>query len=195
MTPDLTTDEYDTARALLSNLDPEDTIAKHIPGPVAPGITPFVVPDGYTIRETVETTADGTKVTRDCIPLDPAPHPAAPTVPTTRVTLAPTEAPSTLPERRTLPTWLTMNRRKAKTAAYLAGAAGATTIGAVYGNDITAALTAGATALWHATLTVLKYGAIAVGAALFLRIVLGGRGRCSRTGTFEGSIKGTWRQD
>ncbi|MFF2571073.1 hypothetical protein [Streptomyces sp. NPDC058084] len=193
MNSDLTQADYDNqAYALLADLSPEDTTpGRHIPAPdhVAPGIAPFVVPDGYTVRETVETTAEGTRTIREVVPLAPPPVPAAPTAP------VPAAAPTAITERRTLPQWLTSNRAKLRAAAYLTGAASVTTIGAVYGSDIAAGVSAGATALWHATLTVLKIGGIVVAAGVFLRIVFGGRKRRPRTGTFEGSITGTWRQD
>ncbi|MFB7649319.1 hypothetical protein ACFC0S_16325 [Streptomyces sp. NPDC056084] len=193
MHSDLTQAEYDSqARALLAHLENEATTStRHIPapGPVAPGIAPFVVPDGYTVRETVETTADGnTRTIREVVPLAPPPAPTAP-APTPR----PAPTPSAFAEHRALPQWLTSTRAKAKAIAYVTGAAAVTTVGAVYGADIATNVSAGATVLWHATLTVLKVGGICLAGALFLRLILGGSRR--RTGTFEGSIKGTWRQD
>lgn len=191
--------ERETARALLSVLE-SDSPAKEqpfpTPGPVAPGITPFVVPDGYTIRETERTNPDGSKeVVREVVPLAPAagtnsPRPAAPAAP------APAPTPAAFTERRTLPQWLTDNRSRLKAGTYLAGAAAVTTVGAVYGHEITAAVSAGAAAVWSATVTVLKVVGVVVAVGLFARIAFGGgRDRRPRTGTFEGSIKGTWRQD
>ncbi|MCZ0984007.1 hypothetical protein O1L60_45415 [Streptomyces diastatochromogenes] len=194
MHSNLTQAEYDSqARALLERLENEDTTStRHIPapGPVAPGIAPFVVPDGYTVRETVETTAEGgTRTIREVVPSPrrrrPRPRGARP---------HPVPVPSAFAEHRTLPQWLTSTRAKAKAIAYVTGAAAITTVGAVYGADIAASVSAGATALWHATLTVLKVGGICLAGALVLRVIFGG-GRRRRTGTFEGSIKGTWRQD
>uniref|UniRef100_UPI002FDC208F hypothetical protein n=1 Tax=Streptomyces sp. IBSBF 2950 TaxID=2903528 RepID=UPI002FDC208F len=129
---------------------------------------------------------------------------------TSRTTLVPSAVvstvspdPASLPtafmdrERRSLPQWLTTNRSKLKAATYLAGAAAVTTVGAVYGNDISAAVNSGLHTLWGATLTVLKVVGIAVGVGLALRLIFGGssRGRRPRTGTFEGSLRGTWRED
>ncbi|MER0443051.1 hypothetical protein ABR738_00420 [Streptomyces sp. Edi4] len=194
MHSDLTQAEYDSqARALLARLENEAiTSTRNVPapGPVAPGIAPFVVPDGYTVRETVETTADGgTRTIREVVPLAPPPASTAAAAPAPR----PAPAPSAFTERRALPQWLTSTRAKAKAIAYVTGAAAVTTVGAVYGADIATSVSAGATVLWHATLTVLKVGGICLAGALFLRLVFGGGRR--RTGTFEGSIKGTWRQD
>ncbi|MFD5451223.1 hypothetical protein [Streptomyces sp. NPDC127100] len=188
--------ERETARALLSVLE-SDTPANEqpfpTPGPAAPGATPFVVPDGYTIRETERTNPDGSKeVVREVVPLAPAAgttphHPAAP---------APEPTAAAFTERRTLPQWLTDNRRRLKAGTYLAGATAVTTVGAVYGHDITAAVSAGADAVWSATVTVLKVVGVVVAVGLFARIAFGGgRNRRPRTGTFEGTIKGTWRQD
>ncbi|MEV5454275.1 hypothetical protein [Streptomyces sp. NPDC052535] len=185
--------ERETARALLSVLESDSTAQEQFaaPGTAAPGIAPLVVPDGYTIRETERTTPDGSKeVIREVVPLAPAadttpPRPAAP---------APASAVST--ERRTLPQWLTDNRRRLKAGTYVAGAAAVTTVGAVYGHDITTAVSAGAAAVWSATVTVLKIVGVVVLVGVFARIAFGGgRNRRPRTGTFEGSIKGTWRQD
>ncbi|WP_435245074.1 hypothetical protein [Streptomyces tendae] len=193
MHSDLTQAEYDRqARDLLANLEHVDTTARHIPapGPVAPGIAPFVVPDGYYVRETVETTADGhTRTVREVVPLvpvaeTPAPAPVAPAAPAP----APAAVPSAITAHRSLPAWITP-----RTIAYGTGAAAVTTVGAVWGADIAASVSAGATALWHATVSVLKVVGICVGGALLLRLIFGGGRR--RTGTFEGSVRGTWRQD
>ncbi|MER5302282.1 hypothetical protein ABT039_22870 [Streptomyces lasiicapitis] len=196
---DLTTDEYNTARVLLADIGPDATAARHIPapGPVAPGIAPLVVPEGYTVRERYRTNPDGSaELIREVVPLEAAPQAAAPrpTAPT-----APVHAPipSAITERRTLPEWLQENRLRLKAATCLAGGAAVTTVGAVYGNDIASGVSAGADALWGATVTVLKFTGIvlgiAVGVGLFCRIVFGGGKKPPRGGTFEGSIKGTWR--
>ncbi|MFD5881065.1 hypothetical protein [Streptomyces yangpuensis] len=188
----LTKDEYDAAaRALLEGLGSEDTLSgRHIPtpGPVASGIAPLVVPDGYTLRETHRSHPDGsTELIREFV-RDPATGPTGHP--------APAPVPTSIPERRTLPDWLTDNRRNLKAAAYLAGAAAVTTAGAVYGDAIAAGITAGTAALWSATVTVLKVIGVAVGLGLLLRVAFGGgRRRRPRTGTFEGVVKGTWRQD
>ncbi|MER6253614.1 hypothetical protein ABT224_19890 [Streptomyces sp. NPDC001584] len=185
----LTKDEYDAAaRTLLESLGPEDSLtSRHIPapGPVAPGITPLVVPDGYTLRETHRTHPDGsTELIREFV-RDTAPGGSTPP-----------PAPAAITTRRTLPDWLADNSRKAKAATYLAGAAAVTTVGAVYGDAIAAGITAGAGALWAATLTVLKVIGVAAGVGLLLRLTFGGgRRRRPRTGTFEGVVRGTWRQD
>ncbi|MFZ3475321.1 hypothetical protein ACODT3_42540 [Streptomyces sp. 4.24] len=187
----LTEDQYETAaRALLASLDGADGLnGRHVPapGPAAPGVTPLVVPDGFTLRETHRTHTDGsTELIREFV-RDPAasgtPHPAA----------AP--APTAITARRTLPDWLADNSRNVKAAAYLAGAAAVTTAGAVYGDAIAAGIAAGAGALWSATLTVLKVVGVIAGIGLLLRFTFGGRSRRPRTGTFEGTLRGTWRQD
>lgn len=180
MTPDLTQAEYETAHALLSRLAPETT--SPTPEPAHGAVT---VPEGYTLRETTETTADGTtKVTREVVPLAPTPPPAGSAAP----------LPTAVTQQRTLPEWLAANRRKVKATGYLTAAAAVTTVGAVYGTEIAAGVTAGAAALWTATVTVLKVTGVVVAAALVLRVVFGGRRR-PRTGTFEGTFKGTWSQD
>ncbi|MFJ2752673.1 hypothetical protein [Streptomyces sp. NPDC087297] len=183
----LTKDQYDAAaRELLDSLGTDDSLtSRHIPtpGPVAPGIAPLVVPDGYTLRETHRTHTDGsTELIREFV-RDPAPQ------------AGPHPVPTAFTERRTLPDWLADNARKVKAATYLAGAAAVTTAGAVYGDAIAAGITAGAGALWSATLTVLKVIGVAAGIGVLLRLTFGGRRRRPRTGTFEGVVRGTWRQD
>ncbi|QKV98293.1 hypothetical protein HUT19_42005 (plasmid) [Streptomyces sp. NA02950] len=190
----LSKSEYDTAQALLADLS-DTTPGRHIPqpGPVAPGIAPFVVPDGYTVRETHKTNTDGsTEMVREVVPLEqPTPPPAAP-----RRAMSASPDPASLPtafmerERRTLPQWLTWNRRKLKAATYLAGVAAVTTVGAVYGNDIVDAIDSGLHTLWGATITVLKVVGVVLAGALFLRIVFGGARR-KRSGGFSG----TWWED
>lgn len=193
MHSDLTQAEYDQqARDLLANLEHVDTTARHIPapGPVAPGIAPYVIPDGYYVRETVETTVDGhTRTVREVVPLAPVAEPPAPArVAPAAPAPAPAPVPSAITEHRPLPGWITP-----RTIAYGTGAAAVTTVGAVWGNDIAASVSVGATALWHATLTVLKVGGICLGGALILRVIFGGGRR--RGGTFEGTVRGTWRRD
>ncbi|MFD6534988.1 hypothetical protein [Streptomyces goshikiensis] len=188
----LTDAQYDTAaRALLASLDGEDSpSSRHVPapGPAAPGINPLVVPDGFTLRETLRTHTDGsTELIREFV-RDPAAASGTP-----RPAAAP--APTAITARRTLPDWIADNGRNVKAAAYLAGAAAVTTAGAVYGDAIAAGIAAGAGALWSATLTVLKVVGVIAGVGLLLRFTFGGRSRRPRTGTFEGTLRGTWRQD
>ncbi|MEU3399537.1 hypothetical protein [Streptomyces filamentosus] len=186
MTSDLSKAEYETAYALLSGLGPETTTSTSSSPDLDPTRSSLIVPDGYTVRETVETTPDGTtKVTREFVPLPFSAPPAGPE----------RSVPTGSAARRTLPEWLSENRRKTKATVYLTAAAAVTTVGTAYGTDIAAGITAGADALWTATITVLKVTGIVVAAALVLRVAFGGRRRRPRTGTFEGSFKGVWRQD
>lgn len=207
----------DIARRLLDEAYGDDaTSARHIPAPApvdrrlirealdttapdsaAPGITPSFVPEGYTLRETHRTNADGsTELIREHIPFPaistPVPEPAVARPATAAVSAG---APTPFVERRSLPDWLTANRRRLKAGAYFAGATAVTVVGGVYGNEIAAAVTAGAAAVWAATVTVLKIVGVAVAVGIGLRIAFGGKRGGSRTGTFEGSMKGTWRQD
>ncbi|MFE9466858.1 hypothetical protein ACFYNW_24935 [Streptomyces virginiae] len=85
--------------------------------------------------------------------------------------------------------------RKLQAATYLAGAATVTAVGVIHGEAIAAGITAGASAVWSATVTVLKVTGLAIGIGLVLRVAFGGRRRRGRTGTFEGVVRGTWRQD
>ncbi|WP_372412644.1 hypothetical protein [Streptomyces luteireticuli] len=169
--------EYEArARQLLAEAY-DDAPARHVPtpGPVAPGIAPLVVPEGYTVRETHRTHADGTtEVVREIAPPAPAGQADA--------------SPDTDDQGR--PDWLAAHRARIRLSAYLTGAGAVTVLGGVYGSDIVGTITAGAAALWAATVTVLKVvaGTVVVGVAL--RIAFGGR---KRRGTFEGTVRGTWR--
>lgn len=189
----LTEAQYETAaRTLLASLDggEDSPSSRHVPAPAptTPGIPPLVVPDGFTLRETHRTHTDGsTELIREFV-RDPAA--AGTPIP------APTaSAPTAITARRTLPDWLADNSRNVKAAAYLAGGAAVTTVGAVYGDAIAAGIAAGAGALWSATVIVLKVVGVIAGIGLLLRFTFGGRSRRPRTGTFEGTLRGTWRQD
>ncbi|AWZ06882.1 hypothetical protein [Streptomyces sp. ICC4] len=76
-----------------------------------------------------------------------------------------------------------------------AGAAGAAvTVAAIYGPAIGAGAAAAAAGVWAAVITAAKVlGSIAF--LLGLVYVLAPRKRKPRTGTFEGVLSGTWRQD
>lgn len=150
------------------------------------GITPFVVPDGYTLRETYRTHPDGsTDLIREAVPLV-----APPTAPVA----SPAGVAADRAAPAALPSWLTGNRARIKAAAYLGGGTALAAVGGVYGPQIASGVTAAAAAVWTATLTVLKIVGIAVLAGVAIRIACGG-GKGSRGGTFEGEVKGTWRAD
>ncbi|MFF4409835.1 hypothetical protein [Streptomyces sp. NPDC001404] len=192
MTDSIKTDD-DIARRLLDEaLSDEITPARHIPAPgrVTPGIAPFVVPEGYTVRETHRTLPDGSiELEREVVP--PAPDLAARVAPA-----VPARAPHEVVEpMQLLPGWLTGNRRRIKAVAFLTGAAGTATVAGIYGSEIAAGITTAAAAVWSATVTVLKIVGIGLGVGLALRLAFGGGSKRSRTGTFEGSFKGTWRKD
>ncbi|MBI0313056.1 hypothetical protein, partial [Streptomyces javensis] len=162
-----------------------------------PEATPFHVPKGYSLRETHRTNPDGsTELIRETIPIPsistPIPEPAV-----ARQT-PPPPASAHASERRSLPDWLTANRRRIKASLYLTATVGATALGVIYGPEIAAGVSAGATAVGRAALTVLKVIGIGVAVGLGLRFAFGGGGGSSkrnRTGTFEGTLKGTWRED
>ncbi|MEU2453937.1 hypothetical protein ABZ605_28140 [Streptomyces sp. NPDC012765] len=192
----LTDAQYETAaRTLLASLENEGSPSSpHVPapGPAAPSINPLAVPAGFTLRETYRNNPDGStelirELVRDAAVAAGTPRPAPATV------AAP--APTAIATRRTLPEWLADNSRNVKAGAYLAGGAAVTTVGAVYGDAIAAGIAAGAGALWSATLTVLKVVGVIAGIGLLLRFTFGGRSRRPRTGTFDGTLRGTWRQD
>ncbi|MCX4784033.1 hypothetical protein [Streptomyces sp. NBC_01264] len=163
------------------------------PAAVAPGITPFVIPDGYTLREIHRTHADGTtELIRETLPVASLPpvverHYAAPATTTA-------SAPGSGASPHSLPSWLTANRRRIKAGAYLSAGSAVAVTGGLYGPQIAAGLTTAAAAVWAATLTVLKVVGVAVVIGVTVRFACGG-GRRSRTGTFEGTVKGTWRKD
>ncbi|GGZ83478.1 hypothetical protein [Streptomyces rubiginosohelvolus] len=168
----------DEAKLLESAFEPTPAA----PAAAAPAIPAPNVPEGYVAIPRQRTTPDGTVETRwDVIPL--APLPAA----------APTIVPTAAAEQRSLPDWLTDNRRKIKAGLYLAGIGGAATAAAVYGPAVGAGISAAAAGVWAATLTVLKVIGIAVGGLLVLKVLCGGRRKKSGTFTFSGS--GTWKQN
>ncbi|MFE2639392.1 hypothetical protein ACFXKF_32315 [Streptomyces scopuliridis] len=193
MSPD-TTQHDALARKLLDEVYSDSAPTSRdipAPSPVAPGITPLVIPDGYTLRETHRTNPDGsTELIRETFPLPLASLPAAAEHPYTG-TATSVEAGAA---RGILPSWLTANRRHIKTGAYLGAGTALAVAGGVYGPQIASGITAAAAAVWAATLTVLKVVGLAVVIGVAVRIACGGSKR-GRTGTFEGTVKGTWRKD
>lgn len=192
MSPD-TTQHDAVARKLLDEVYSDSTpISRDVPAPapVAPGLMPFVIPDGYTLRETHRTNADGsTELIRETLPLASPPPAAAEH--RDAGTAASVEAGAA---RGSLPSWLTANRRRIRAGAYLGAGTALAVAGGVYGPQIASGITAAAAAVWAATLTVLKVVGIAVAIGAAARIACGGSKR-GRTGTFEGTVKGTWRKD
>ncbi|MBD2829944.1 hypothetical protein ID875_21520 [Streptomyces globisporus] len=153
--------------------------------PTAPTVP--VPPPGYTLRTVHHTTPDGgSRVEYEVVPL--APVPAAGPVPGRT---AGSGSPET---RRDLPDWLTRNTRAIR-AVFAAGSIGtAASLAVIYGPAVGAGAAAAAAGLWAAALTVLKVVAVVAVAA----IVIGAMAPTSRkkaTGTFEGTIQGTWKQD
>lgn len=153
--------------------------------PVTPAVP--VPPPGYTLKTIHHTTPDGgSRVEYEVVPL-------APLTPAT----APSEPGKETGGPGSRPAWLTTNTAKLKAAAYLAGG-GALTAGlALYGPAIGAGISAGAAALWAFTLTALKVVGVFLGGLLVLRVLCsnGGKDKKPRTGTFEGTLSGTWKQD
>ncbi|MGW7461007.1 hypothetical protein [Streptomyces sp. NPDC054797] len=144
----------------------------------APAAAAPSIPPGFRLTET--THADGS-VTRTFEP-----------VPTTPVEPLLPVAPASAPGRR-LPAW-TYSTRALKAYMY-AGATGAVVTGAaIYGPAIGAGAAAAAAGVWAAVVTAAKVvGTIAF--LLGLVYVLAPRKKKPRTGTFEGVLSGTWRQD
>ncbi|MFJ1662328.1 hypothetical protein [Streptomyces anthocyanicus] len=191
-----TSDDNEIARKLLDEAYADGAPAGGAPAPAPSasgvGITPFVVPAGYTLRETYRTHPDGSMdLIREAVPLASPPTAA-------QQHAAPVAGPAGQAAGRTapaaLPSWLTASRARIKAAAYLGGGTALAALGGVYGPQIASGVTAAAAAAWTATLTVLKIVGIAVLAGVAVRIACGG-GKRGRTGTFEGEVKGTWRND
>ncbi|MEV6421750.1 hypothetical protein [Streptomyces sp. NPDC051662] len=195
MSPD-TTQHDALARKLLDEVYSDSApISRDIPAPapVAPGTMPFVIPDGCTFRETHRTNADGsTELIRETLPL--ASPPAAVEHRSTAPATGTAASVGAGAARGSLPSWLTANRRRIKAGAYLGAGTALTVAGGVYGPQIASGITTAAAAVWAATLTVLKVVGLAVAIGVAVRIACGG-GKRGRTGTFEGTVKGTWRKD
>jgi hypothetical protein len=184
-TVDATTADH--VRQLLAEAKLVDSAFEPDPAVPASAATPTVPvpPPGYTLRTRHRTTADGgSEVEYEVVPL--APLPAAP------ATGALWGADG--PERRSLPEWLTANRRTIKVAAYLAAGGALAAGAAVYGPAIGAGVEAAAAGLWSFTLTALKVIGCIVGGVLVLRLLIGGR-RSPSGGTFEFSGTGRWKKD
>ncbi|MEV7535404.1 hypothetical protein [Streptomyces hydrogenans] len=154
--------------------------------PAAPA-TPAVPvpPPGYTLKTIHHTAADGSsRVEYEIVPL-------APLTPATVPSGAPAETGG--PGR---PAWLTTNTAKLKAVAYLAGGGLLTASLALYGPAIAAGAAAGAAALWAFVVTALKVVGVFLGGLLVLRVLCSGdKGKKPRTGTFEGTLSGTWKED
>lgn len=149
--------------------------------PAAPTVP--VPPPGYTLKTAVHTNPDGSsRVEYEVVPLAP---------------LAPAGTPAGdvkgTDERRSLPDWLTANSRKIKAAVYLAGGGAVAAAAAVYGPAVGAGISAAAAGVWAATVLVLKVVGIALGGLLVLRVLCGGRRK--KSGTFEFSGTGTWKEN
>ncbi|MFH9800493.1 hypothetical protein [Streptomyces virginiae] len=151
------------------------------PAPAAPSIPP-----GFRLVET--THPDGT-VTRT---FEPVATPGAD---------APATAPADLPDATLakpgrIPAWAYSARAQKLAATAIAlGTAGA--VAAVYGPAIGAGLTAAAAGVWAAIVTAAKVvGAVALGLGVLYVLASGGnKPRKPRTGTFEGVVRGTWKED
>ncbi|GCD40828.1 hypothetical protein [Streptomyces paromomycinus] len=163
----LTSQQRTTVERLLGEAFPNSA-------PYAPTAPPAPVPSGYTIRQTHRIGPDGgTETVYEVVPL-PAPSPALPSSSQSR------------PKRRCLPDWLLTHPR-----CVVAGAA--VVAGGIVGIVWAPQIVAGATAV----------GAVlAVGFKLLVALaVIGGvvavctpPGR-RRTGTFRGTVRGTWEED
>lgn len=157
------------------------------PSPAAAPAAPTVPvpPPGYTLKTVHHTTPDGgSRVEYEVVPLAPL-TPAG----------TPARAEKADTEQRSLPDWLTANRRKIKAVFYLSGGGAASAGAAIYGPAIGAGISAAAAGVWAATVLVLKVVGVIFGSLLVLRVLCGGKGKKPRTGTFEGTLSGTWKQD
>lgn len=150
--------------------------------PTAPTVP--VPPPGYTLKTVHHTTPDGgSRVEYEVVPLAPL-TPAC----------TPAGKEKETGERRSLPDWLTANSRKIKAAVYLAGGGAITAAAAIYGPAVGAGISAAAAGVWAATVTALKVIGVVLGGLLVLRVLCGG-GRRKKSGTFEFSGTGTWKQN
>ncbi|MEU8434522.1 hypothetical protein AB0F18_16685 [Streptomyces sp. NPDC029216] len=145
-----------------------------------------VPPPGYTLRTIHRTTADGgSEVSYEVVPLAPIPD------------FTPSAGPLPAAGHRNLPDWLTANSRKVKAACYLIGGGSLAALAAIYGPAVGAGAAAAAAGLWAATLTGLKFITAIVVGAVVIGAMAGGKSgsRKPKTGTFEGIVTGTWKQD
>lgn len=148
----------------------------------SPAITPPPapsIPPGFRLVET--TRPDGTTV-REFIPETPAATTAA----------TPAALPdATLDTAPRVPAWA-LSARAVKAYCALVAVGAGVTVAVVYGPAIGAGLTAAAAAVWAAVVTAAKViGTVVL--VLGVAYVLLPRRR--RTGTFEGTVRGTWSQD
>ncbi|MFI7020116.1 hypothetical protein [Streptomyces sp. NPDC050164] len=158
-----------------------ETTSSPAAAPAAPTVP--VPPPGYTLKTVHHTTPDGgSRVEYEVVPLAPL-TPAG----------TPAGAGTETGARRSLPDWLTANRRKIKAAVYLAGGGAVAAAAAVYGPAVGAGISAAAAGVWAATVLVLKVVGIALGGLLVLRVLCGGRRK--KSGTFEFSGTGTWKEN
>ncbi|MFF3843420.1 hypothetical protein [Streptomyces sp. NPDC001930] len=149
--------------------------------PASPAVP--VPPPGYTLKTVHHTSPDGgSRVEYEVVPLAPL---TGPTVPAGTGTQTAT---------RSLPDWLTSNRRKVKAAFYLSAGGTVAAGAALYGPAVGAGISAAAAGVWAATVLVLKVVGIALGGLLVLRVLCGGKGK-KRSGTFEFSGTGTWKEN
>lgn len=172
----------DEAKLLESAFEPAPATPASAAAPTVP-----VPPPGYTLRTRHRTTADGgSEVEYEVVPLAPL----------STGTPAPTATPwgEDVPARRSLPEWLTANRRTIKATLYLSAGGALAAGAAIYGPAIGAGVEAAAAGLWSFTLTALKVIGCIVGGVIVLRLLFGGRRRPSG-GTFEFSGTGRWKKD
>ncbi|MFD4178161.1 hypothetical protein [Streptomyces anulatus] len=180
----------DHVRQLLAEAKLLESAFEPTPSPTAAPAAPTVPvpPPGYTLRTVHHTTPDGgSRVEYEVVPL--APVPAAGPVGGT----AAAEVPSV---RRDLPDWLAgRSRIRALKATVVVGSIGTVaSLAVVYGPAVGAGAAAAAAGLWAATLAVLKVvAAVVVGVVVIGALTAGSRKKA--TGTFEGTIQGTWKQD
>ncbi|MFE3995037.1 hypothetical protein ACFXPW_25570 [Streptomyces goshikiensis] len=149
------------------------------PAPAAPSIPP-----GFRL---VETTHPDGAVTRTFEPVA-APGAGVPAA-------EPADLPdATLAQPGHIPAWAYSRRAQKLAAAALAlGTAGA--VAAVCGPAIGAGLTAAAAGVWAAIVTAAKVvGAVALGLGVLYVLASSGSSK-PRTGTFEGVVRGTWKED
>jgi hypothetical protein len=177
----------DHVRQLLAEAKLVESAFEPTPSPAAAPAAPTVPvpPPGYTLKTVHHTTPDGgSRVEYEVVPLAPLTPAGTPAV-----------AGKEPGARRSLPDWLTANSRKIKAAVYLAGGGAVAAGAAIYGPAIGAGISAAAAGVWAATVLVLKVVGVIFGSLLVLRVLCGGKSKKPRTGTFEGTLSGTWKQD
>ncbi|MFF3625413.1 hypothetical protein [Streptomyces sp. NPDC002467] len=149
------------------------------PAPAAPAIPP-----GFRLVETVR--PDGTTV-REFIPQAATATPGEP---------APAALPdATFPKPGRIPAWA-YSTRALKTYCVLVATASTTALAVIYGPAIGAGLTEAAAGVWAAIVTAAKVlGSIALVLGLAYLFLPKNKNRAPRTGTFEGIVRGTWKED